>query len=177
MFMDTEYQRVLSRRLRIAEKAYRFVEDEARPYLRSGGNLHTKGSGGYPAELRKLLAPLDRIAQVTHATVAAWALEKEHRCVEHVVPMKRIAVEIIDPTKADPRCNTRFDPIAGGPATSPQHLLEIFDRLVLKCWVTDEEHSRLNQAARSMQWDAPNGDGWARYARAGVVAQLISAFG
>lgn len=162
--------RMSERRLAIAEAAYRLVENEARPHLARGGNLHTKGSGAYPAKLRTLLSPLDRAIPVTYATEAALAIDIKRRCVEHVLPLKRIAVEIIDPSKADPRLNTLFAPLAGGPATSPEHLLEIFDALILKCWVTPEEHTRLNQAGESLQWDAPDGDGWERYRRANVVA-------
>jgi len=100
-------------------------------------------------------------------------LPRRQRVVEHVIPMKRIVIEIVDPRQADPRSNTRNDPIAGGPATSPEHLISIYDRLLQKCWVTREEHDRLNRAGASLQWDAPDGDGWARYRRAEVVAYRL----
>ncbi|MBM7826985.1 hypothetical protein [Microbacterium aurum] len=64
--------------------------------------------------------------------------------------MKRIVIEIVDPAQADPRSNSHADPIAGGPATSPEHLLAIFDGLLQKCWVTKEEHDRLNRASRGL---------------------------
>lgn len=91
--------------------------------------------------------------------------------------MKRIVIEIVDPRQADPRSNTRTTSIAGGPASSPEELLAIFDRLLVKCWVTSEEHDRLNVAGRSLQWDAPDGDGWARYEQAGVVAYRLTPSG
>lgn len=90
--------------------------------------------------------------------------------VEHVTLFKRIIVEIVDPSQADPRLNTHQEPIAGGPATSPEHLLSIFDRLLVKCWVTKDEHDPLNRAGRSLQWDAPDGDAWARGVPAHVIA-------
>lgn len=115
-----------------------------------------------------MLAALDSAVPVTHATADALALDEKARVREHVVPMKRIVIEIVDPSKADPRSNTAFAPIAGGPARSPEHLLSIFDTLTIKCWVTPDEHARLNTIGRSSQWDAPDGDGWARYDSAGI---------
>ncbi|MFC5337910.1 hypothetical protein [Leucobacter denitrificans] len=87
--------------------------------------------------------------------------------------MKRIIIEIVDPRQADPRSNTSHSPIAGGPAGSPEHLIKIFDRLLQKCWVTEEEHDRLNRAGRSFQWDAPNGDGWSRYKKAQINVHAV----
>ncbi|MCR6645327.1 MAG: hypothetical protein NVV62_12930 [Terricaulis sp.] len=121
-----------------------------------------------------MLAALDSAIPVTHTTADALALDEKARIVEHVIPMKRIVTEIIDPSKADPRSNTAFAPIADGPADSPQHLLSIFDTLTIKCWVTADEHARLNTIGRSSQWDAPDGDGWARYDSAGIRAVPLS---
>lgn len=162
------------RRLRIADRAYRYIAEEVRPYLAAGGRLWTKGSAGHPRRVRQLLHGLDETHPVTYATRDAMELEPRQRIVEHVTPMKRIVIEIVDPAQADPRSNTAFAPIAGGPATSAEQLLSIFDRLLVKCWVTNEEHDRLNRAARSYQWDAPNGDGWARYRKAGVMAYPLT---
>lgn len=100
-------------------------------------------------------------------------LDLVERVVEHVVPMKRIVIEIVDPGQADPRSNSASRAIADGPATSPEHLIRIFDELLVKCWVTKEEHNLLNRTGRSFQWDAPGGDGWARYRAAGVVARPL----
>jgi hypothetical protein len=160
-------------RLRIATKAYEFVEGEVRPFLAGGGRLWSKGSLGYPRRLRQMLQRLDAAHAVTFATQDSMRLERSHRVVEHVVPMKRIVVEIVDPGQADPRSNSVADPIAGGPATSPEHLITIFDHLLVKCWVTRDEHDRLNRTGPSFQWDAPEGDGWARYRHAGVVAHRL----
>lgn len=162
------------RRLRIANEAFELIEREVRPFLLSGGRLWSKGSRAYPARLRKMLSSLDTAHRVTFATSAAMALDEQLRVVEHVVPMKRIIIEIIDPTQADPRANSIFTPLAGGPATSPEHLLEIFDAMLIKCWVTSDEHDLLNRAGRSLQWDAPDGDGWARYRLAGVDADPLN---
>lgn len=164
------------RRLQVAIEAFALIEAEVRPFLASGGRLWTKGSNAYPKRVRQILHKLDS-AGVTFATHDAMQLERRQRVVEHVVPMKRIVIEIVDPSQADPRSNSGTEPIAGGPATSPEHLLAIFDRLLAKCWVTSDEHDRLNRAGRSFQWDAPNGDGWTRYAHAGVVAHRLSVSG
>lgn len=160
-------------RLAVATHAYEFIEQEVRPFIAAGGRLWTQGSQGYPTRLRKLLERLDVGRPVTHATVDAMRLPEDRRVVEHVLPMKRIVIEIVDPEQADPRANTSLAAIAGGPATSPQHLVAIFDRLLQKCWVTQEEHDRLNQAGSSLQWDAPNGDGWVRYEQAEVVPHIL----
>lgn len=166
--MDTS--RLDERRTRAAIAAFDLIETEVRPHLAAGGNLWTKGSGGYPRRLRQMLGALDKGHAVTFATRDAMQLAPAERVVEHVIPFKRIIVEIVDPNQADPRSNTHQRPIAGGPATSPEHLLSIFDRLLVKCWVTKDEHDRLNRAGRSLQWDAPDGDGWARYRLADVIA-------
>lgn len=121
-----------------------------------------------------MLSTLDKGHAVTFATRDAMQLAPAERVVEHVIPFKRIIVEIVDPSQADPRSNTHQEPIAGGPATSPAHLLSIFDHLLQKCWVTKDEHDRLNRAGRSLQWDAPDGDGWARYRLADVVAYPLA---
>jgi len=121
-----------------------------------------------------MLEGLEGSHSVTFATIDAMRLDLEKREVEHVTPVKRIVIEIVDPRQADPRSNSSFDAIAGGPAASPQHLITIFDTLLATCWVTADEHSRLNRAGRSLQWDAPDGDGWARYVMAGVVAYPLT---
>lgn len=153
----------------IAAKAYQFIVDEVRPFLVAGGRLWSKGSQGYPRRLRQMLQGLDRAHAVTFATHDAILIDERQRVVEHVIPMKRIVIEIVDPGQADPRSNSTLAPIGGGPATSPEELIAIFDRLLVKCWVTSEEHDRLNRAGRSFQWDAPDGDGWARHRQAGVT--------
>lgn len=161
----------------IAAKAYQFIVDEVRPFLAAGGRLWSKGSRGYPRRLRQMLQGLDRAHPVTFATHDATLIDQSQRVVEHVIPMKRIVIEIVDPGQADPRSNSTLAPIGGGPATTQEELIAIFDRLLVKCWVTSEQHDRLNRAGRSFQWDAPNGDGWARYRVAGVTARPVSAFG
>lgn len=162
------------RRLDVASAAFALIEEEVRPFLAAGGRLWSKGSMGYPSQLRRMLDVLDDAHGVTFATSDAMQLERSRRVVEHVLPMKRIVIEIVDPRQADPRSNIGTAPIAGGPATSPEHLIAIFDQLLQKCWVTPEEHERLNRAGRSLQWDAPDGDGWARYRIAQVVAQRLA---
>ena len=156
-------------RLAIATKAFQLIDEEVRPFIAEGGQIWTKGSRGYPTRMRKLLEKLDVDIPVSHATKEALLLPVGQRIVEHVLPMKRIVIEIIDPNQADPRSNTSNAPIYEGPATSPRHLIEIFDHLLTKCWVTRAEHDRLNTAAKSLQWDAPNGNGWLRYERASVI--------
>src|SRR5690606_4380001 len=130
----------MQRRLAIASQTFAFIETEIRPFLASGGRMWSKGSLGFPRRVRKMLERLDSTQPVTFATLDAMRLELSERVIEHVVPMKRIVIEIVDPSQADPRSNSRTDPIAGGPATSPEHLISIFDRLLEKCWVTEEEH-------------------------------------
>ncbi len=164
-------------RLRIAQEAYAFIEGEVRPFLAAGGQLWSKGSRGYRRRLRQMLQGLDRAHNPTFATQDAVLIDSELRKVEHVVPMKRIVIEIVDPGQADPRSTSVTDPIAGGPAVSPEDLISIFDRLLVKCWVTGDEHDRLNRAGRSFQWDAPDGDGWSRYRQAGVIAYPLTANG
>lgn len=165
------------RRLRVATDAFEFIDGEVRPFLAAGGRLWSKGSRGYPLRLRQMLHVLDSVHAVTFATHDAMLLDRRQRKEEHVVPMKRIVIEIVDPGQADPRANSGTDPIAGGPAISPEHLISIFDRLLVKCWVTADEHDRLNRASRSFQWDAPDGDGWARYGQADVVAYPLTSGG
>lgn len=162
-------------RQQIAGSAYQFIVDEVRPFLDGGGRLWTKGSQGYPRRLRQMLQPLDRGHVVTFATHDAMLIDESERVVEHVIPMKRIVIEIVDPSQSDPRSNTTLASIGGGPAGSPDELIAIFDRLLMKCWVSAGEHDRLNRSARSSQWDAPDGDGWARYRAAGVIAHPLSA--
>lgn len=162
------------RRMRIATEAFDLIEAEVRPLLASGGRLWSKGSGGYPSRLRQILHGLDKAHGVTFATQDAMRLPRGQRVVEHVIPFKRIVIEIVDPSQADPRSNTHNAPIADGPATSPEHLISIFDRLLQKCWVTKDEHDSLNRAGSSLQWDAPDGDGWSRYRQAGVVAYRLA---
>ncbi|GAA1958026.1 hypothetical protein [Microbacterium aquimaris] len=48
--------------------------------------------------------------------------------------------------------------------THARSAVAIFDALLAKCWVTPEEHDRLNRAGASLQRDAPNGDGGTRFA-------------
>ena len=157
-------------RYKVALEAFEIIEQEIRPFLAEGGQLWTKGSRGYPTRMRKLLEKLDVDSPVSYATEDALLLPVKERIVEHVLPMKRIVIEIIDPGQADPRSNSSKLPISAGPATSPKQLIEIFDTLLEKCWVTKEQHDRLNGAAKSMQWDAPNGNGWVRYELANVIA-------
>jgi hypothetical protein len=165
-----------ARRLITATTAYEFIEGEVRPFLAAGGRLWSKGSRGYPSRLRQMTRGLESVS-VPFATREAMLLPPAHREIEHVLPMKRVLIEIVDPRQSDPRSNSDPAPIAGGPATSPEHLLSIFDLLLVKCWVTAEEHKRLNRVGRSLQWDAPGGDGWERYRLAGVVAYPLSADG
>jgi hypothetical protein len=162
------------RRLQIAADAYEFIDSEVRPFLAAGGRLWSKGSRGYPSRLRRMLEGLEGSHSTTFATIDAMRLDLSEREVEHVTPVKRIVIEIVDPRQADPRSNTVLEAIAGGPATSPQHLIEIFDKLLVTCWVTANEHILLNRAGRSLQWDAPDGDGWRRYEMAGVVAYPLT---
>lgn len=161
-------------RQRVAVEAYRFIEDEVRPFLAAGGRLWSKGSNGYPSQLRRMLSGLDGAHSVTFATPDAMKHDRVERVVEHVVPMKRIVIEIVDPSEADPRSNSSSRAISDGPATSPEHLIRIFDELLVKCWVTKDEHNLLNRTGRSFQWDAPGGDGWARYREAGVTAYPLA---
>jgi hypothetical protein len=171
--MNMRAGRTVDVRNAIAAEAFELIEQEVRPFISDGGLLWTKGSRGYPTRLRKLLEKLDIDSPVSYATDAALLLPVRERVVEHVLPMKRIVIEIVDPGQADPRSNTSKAPIADGPAVSPEHLIKIFDQLLEKCWVTKEEHDRLNSADKSMQWDAPNGDGWARYKLANVTPNSL----
>lgn len=173
--MDNDQQR--DARQRIAEQAYRFTDDEVRPFLENVGRLRSTGSQGYPRRLRQKLRDLDQARYVTFATRDAMGLAPSERVVEHVVPIKRIVIEIVDPRQADPRSNRSLEPIGGGPANSPDDVIAVFDRLLIKCWVTSDEHDRLNRAGKSYQWDAPDDDGRARYREAGVVAHPLAAVG
>lgn len=124
-----------------------------------------------------MLQGLDSAHVATFTTVDSMRRDGLHRIVEHVVPMKRIVVEIVDPRQADPRSNSNAEPIAGGPAMSVEHLILIFDQLLVKCWVTADEHYRLNRTGPSFQRDATEGYGWSRFAQGGVLAHRLTANG
>ena len=156
-----------------AQHIFDFIVNVARPHIEKGGKLHSKGSAGIPSKMRQLLKPLDNKVPVSLTTDAAANLPRTERKIEHLVPLKRIAIELIDPSHADPRCNTSFDPIAGGPANSSADVDRIFKKLCKKVYVTKEEHQRLNTVAPSLQWDAPNGDGLARYKLAGIELRAL----
>lgn len=165
------------RRRRIARIAFALIEDEVRPFLAPRRSLVVQGFERLPSS-----APSDAstAGQCSHGHLrntvrdAARARSTSRRACR---PDEANSGRDRRPRQADPRSNTDITPIAGGPATSPEHVLSIFDRLLVKCWVTPDEHVRLNRAGRSFQWDAPDGDGWSRYRQAAVVAYRLSATG
>lgn len=154
---------------RIAQEAWLYIETVARPFVLAGGRLWTKTlgfSGTNPASrLRRMLQPLDQLTPATFTTVAAMepgaVLEREH-----VMPLKRIAIEMIDPMQGDPRC--RSDRVLIGRAESPEDVLRIYRELAVISVVTKAEHAKLNSAHPSSKWDAWEGDWRQRYARAGI---------
>lgn len=89
--------------------------------------------------------------------------------------MKPIIIEIVDPPRLIhvrmPATQRSLVVLRPNSSTCSQ----IFDRLLQTCWVTSEEHGRLNRAGSSLQRDAPDGDEWARYRLAGVVAYPLDA--
>ncbi|WP_420380875.1 hypothetical protein [Marivita sp.] len=77
---------------------------EGRALLAGGGRLHTKGSHGIPQRLRSIfLKRIDAAIPVSLTTQAAIEAPSEETAIEHLVPMKRIAIVIIDPAAHDPR--------------------------------------------------------------------------
>ncbi|WP_170451251.1 hypothetical protein [Ruegeria arenilitoris] len=158
----------------LAVQAYQYITDVARPFVARGGRLWTKTPGfegiAPATTLRDMLAPLDADVPVTLTTEAA-ALAGVRIDVEHVLPVKRIAIEMIDPLQGDPRCGSNR--VLIGRAESPADVLRIYLALAVKCYVTNDEHKRLNRAHRSSKWDAWNGDWRERYKRAGVVVMPV----
>lgn len=141
---------------------------EGRALLAAGGRLYTKGSQGIPQRLRSVfLQRIDATIPVTLATQAGREASDHEIAIEHLVPMKRIAIEIIDPSAHDPRTGGANVELLG-PAVDIEHAEEIARKLIVKARVTKEEHARLNTAYPSFQWDAPAADGRARYRAAGI---------
>lgn len=141
---------------------------KGRAILASGGSLHSKGSQAIPSRLRQVfLQPIDATIPIKLTTKAAKEADPEDVVVEHLVPMKRVAIEIIDPTAHDPRTGGKNADVVG-PAIDIKHAEEIARKLITKALVTKEEHAKLNLAHPSFQWDAPAGDGLARYQAAGI---------
>ena len=140
---------------------------EGRRIIRSGGRLHSKGSAQVPSRLRKsLLNRIDREIPVIFKSEAAM-LPGSKTHIEHVTPMKRIAIEIIDPSAHDPR-TVGGGPAGLGPARDLLHAVEIARTMIVKALVTQEEHALINRSGVSLQWDAPAKDILARYHTAGV---------
>jgi hypothetical protein len=160
---------------RIAERAWRFIEDEARPYVRRGGRLWTKTRGFHgvnPATtLRDILKPLDNRIPATFTTLAA---AKPGALVdrEHAMPVKRIAIEMIDPMQGDPRCHS--DRILVGAAEGPEDILRVYHALAVVVMVSRAEHARLAKAHASSRWDAWEGDWRKRYEMAGLEVLPIN---
>lgn len=67
-------------------------------------------------------------------------------------------------------------PHLGPPRAQRLALLELAERVVEKAYVSKVEHARLNNVDRSMQCDAPNGNGNSRerYRRAGIELLPVS---
>jgi hypothetical protein len=141
---------------------------EGRQILTSGGTLFSKGSNKVPSRLRKCF--LDRIDKSIPITFESRAARepgaKTH--IEHMVPMKRVAIEIIDPSGHDPR--TVDGGAEGlGPARNLEHAEEIARKLIVKAFVTEDEHKQLNRSGRSQQWDTAKGDPMKRYRDCGIT--------
>ena len=146
---------------------------EGRDILAKGGRLYSQGSNGVPSRLRRyLLSDVDKDVPVTLTTASARCASPSDLVIEHIVPMKRIAIEIIDPEAHDPRTGGN-SPQTLGPARNIDHAREIAATMIEKAYVTREEHSRLNAQSASYQWDAPGGDGHARYRGAGIELKRI----
>ncbi len=79
-------------RMGVAITAWQWIEQNVRPHLAAGGGLHSKGSNGLPAEFRRRFLSRLESGEVRFATPSALALPVGERKVEHVVPMKRIAI-------------------------------------------------------------------------------------
>lgn len=146
---------------------------EGRSIVASGGRLHSKGSNRVPARLRQaLITRIDRRVAVTLTSEAARNADPADVVVEHVIPIKRIAIEIIAPEAHDPRTGGRAKTTLG-PARDLAHAEQIAGKMLIKAYVTRAEHDRLNTASRSFQWDAPAGNGMARYQAAGIELTAI----
>jgi len=153
----------------IAEKAWRYIEDVARPYVQSGGRLWTTTPGFHgvrpTSELRKMLRRYDATFPSSYTTAAAMVpgakLEREH-----ALPVKRIIIEMIDPLQGDPRCNSNR--VLVGAAQGPEDVLRIYRELAVIVKVTKDEHDRLAEAHNSARYDALDGDWKKRYAAAKI---------
>jgi hypothetical protein len=160
----------------IAEKAWRYIEDVARPFVRAGGRLATKTPGFHgvhpTTKLRKMLRRYDATFPPTYTTRAAMMPGAELER-EHALPVKRIIIEMIDPQQGDHRCNSNRTLI--GAAQSPEDVLRIYRELIVIVVVTKEEHDRLGKAHRSARYDAIDGDWRKRYAAAGIEVFPLNA--
>lgn len=146
---------------------------EGRGIVASGGRLYSKGSNHVPTRLRQaFIARVDRKIGVTLTSQAARHADPADVVVEHVVTVKRIAIEIIAPEAHAPRiggpAKTKL-----GPARDLAHAEQIAQAMLTKAYVTRTEHDRLNTVSQSFQWDAPAGDGMARYRAAGIELTAI----
>ncbi len=129
-------------KLDVAKRAWAYITQSARPYVARGGRLYTKTPGFYgeaPATaLRAILKPLDDLVVASFTTeMATRPGAVTHR--EHAMPVKRIAIEMIDPFQGDPRCKSNR--ILVGRAESAEDVLAIFDKLVVIAIVTDDEQT------------------------------------
>ncbi|MXU65912.1 hypothetical protein [Oceanomicrobium pacificus] len=146
---------------------------EGRAIVASGGRLFSKGSNRVPTRLRQaFIARIDREIAVTLTSQAARQADTADVVVEHVIPIKRIVIEVIAPEAHDPRTGGRAMTRLG-PARDLAHAERIAREMLTKAYVTRAEHDRLNIASQSFQWDAPAGDGMARYRVAGIELTAI----
>ena len=152
----------------MTKKAWQIIL-EGRARIAEGFHMHTKGSGGVPRRLRsELLDKIEKRVKPKYISEGAVADPAANREREHVIPMKRIAIEIIDPEAHDPRSGGGPAKLLG-PARDLEHAIEIAREMLVVALVTKDEHRRINKHGGSMQWDAPGGDGLDRYSKAGVA--------
>jgi hypothetical protein len=153
----------------VAEEAWQYIEEVARPFVRAGGKLATKTPSFYgvqpTTELREILKPYDQTFAPVYATKAAMLPDATLRR-EHALPVKRIIIELIDPMQGDIRCNSNR--VLVGAAEGPDDVPRIYRELIVITKVTVEEHTRLDRAHKSARYDAMDGDWCKRYALAGV---------
>lgn len=105
---------------------------QGRAIIDAGGRLYSKGSKGISRRLRvAFLDNIDATIPATLTSLAAKTAPAEQVVIEHLIPMKRIAIEIIDPAGHDPRTGGDAPETIGPPFSEQPHNPQVFPTRIL----------------------------------------------